>query len=70
VIERAAEKGLANRACRRAGAGQPDALLLRDEKSEVLSSSSLPAGTVLTIEEEAVIVAFRKHTLLPLDDCL
>ena len=22
------------------------------------------------IEEEAIIVAFRKHTLLPLDDCL
>jgi transposase-like protein len=29
-----------------------------------------PTSTVLTIEEEAVIVAFRKHTLLPLDDCL
>ncbi len=27
-------------------------------------------STVLSIEEEAVIVAFRKHTLLPLDDCL
>jgi hypothetical protein len=25
---------------------------------------------VLTVEEEAIIVAFRKHTLLPLDDCL
>jgi hypothetical protein len=25
---------------------------------------------VLSIEEEAIIVAFRKHTLLPLDDCL
>ncbi len=25
---------------------------------------------VLTKEEEAIIVAFRKHTLLPLDDCL
>jgi hypothetical protein len=24
----------------------------------------------LTIEEEAVVVAFRRHTLLPLDDCL
>ena len=36
----------------------------------------LPTGpreaksTVLSIEEEAVIVAFRRHTLLPLDDCL
>ncbi len=29
-----------------------------------------PRSTVLTSEEEAVIVAFRKHTLLPLDDCL
>lgn len=27
-------------------------------------------STVLTTEEEALIVAFRKHTLLPLDDCL
>ncbi|MFM9974096.1 MAG: IS481 family transposase, partial [Beijerinckiaceae bacterium] len=27
-------------------------------------------STVLSVEEEAVIVAFRKHTLLPLDDCL
>lgn len=26
--------------------------------------------TVLTAEEEAMIVAFRKHTFLPLDDCL
>jgi transposase InsO family protein len=29
-----------------------------------------PRSTVLTAEEEAVAVAFRKHTLLPLDDCL
>ena len=29
-----------------------------------------PRSTVLMIEEEAIIVAFRKHTLLPLDDCL
>ncbi len=27
-------------------------------------------STVLSIEDEAVIVAFRRHTLLPLDDCL
>src|SRR5665213_1322119 len=36
----------------------------------------LPTGpkdaksTVLSIEEEAILVAFRRHTLLPLDDCL
>src|ERR1022692_191466 len=29
-----------------------------------------PKSTMLSIEEEAIIVAFRKHTLLPLDDCL
>lgn len=29
-----------------------------------------PASTVLMKEEEAICVAFRKHTLLPLDDCL
>ena len=29
-----------------------------------------PKSTVLSIEEEAIIVAFRKHTLLPLDDAL
>ena len=29
-----------------------------------------PRSTVLTREEEAIVVAFRRHTLLPLDDCL
>ena len=29
-----------------------------------------PRSTVLTEAEEAMIVAFRRHTLLPLDDCL
>jgi transposase-like protein len=29
-----------------------------------------PRSTVPTEEEEAAIVAFRRHTLLPLDDCL
>ena len=29
-----------------------------------------PRSTVLAPEEEAIIVAFRRHTLLPLDDCL
>lgn len=27
-------------------------------------------STVLSVEDEAIIVAFRRHTLLPLDDCL
>lgn len=29
-----------------------------------------PRSTVLSVAEEAIIVAFRRHTLLPLDDCL
>ena len=29
-----------------------------------------PKSTSLSIEEEAIVVASRKHTLLPLDDCL
>jgi len=29
-----------------------------------------PRSTTLTSEEEAIAVAFRKHALLPLDDCL
>ena len=31
---------------------------------------SEPRSTVLSVEDEAVVVAFRRHTLLPLDDCL
>jgi hypothetical protein len=27
-------------------------------------------STTLSLEDEAIIVVFRKHTLLPLDDCL
>src|SRR3954471_13098684 len=40
------------------------------------SPSDLPAGprdprsTVLSLEDEAIVVAFRRQTLLPLDDCL
>lgn len=29
-----------------------------------------PRSTVLTVQEEAIVVAFRRHALLPLDDCL
>src|SRR4051794_2100046 len=29
-----------------------------------------PHSTVLSLAEEAIVVAFRRHTLLPLDDCL
>src|ERR1700686_2717003 len=29
-----------------------------------------PKSTVLSVEQEAIVIAFRRHTLLPLDDCL
>src|SRR5689334_18853124 len=29
-----------------------------------------PRSTILSVDEEAIVVAFRRHTLLPLDDCL
>src|SRR4028118_495104 len=29
-----------------------------------------PRSAVLSAEHEAMVVAFRRHTLLPLDDCL
>ena len=29
-----------------------------------------PHSTVLSVEQEAIVVAFRRHTILPLDDCL
>ena len=29
-----------------------------------------PRSTVLSEDQEATVVAFRRHTLLPLDDCL
>jgi transposase-like protein len=29
-----------------------------------------PKSSVLSVGEEAIVVAFRRHTLLPLDDCL
>jgi transposase InsO family protein len=40
------------------------------------SAEDLPTGpkvaksTSLSVEDEAIVVAFRRHTLLPLDDCL
>ena len=42
----------------------------RTAVSDLPTGPKKPNSTVLSIEEEAVIVAFRRHTLLPLDDCL
>ncbi len=37
---------------------------------DMKTGPSQPRSTVLSEDEEAAIVAFRRHTLLPLDDCL
>jgi transposase-like protein len=42
----------------------------RCSQADLPTGPKEPKSTVLTIEDEAIIVAFRRHTLLPLDDCL
>jgi transposase InsO family protein len=42
----------------------------RSSFSDLPTGPKEPKSTVLAIEEEAMIVAFRRYTLLPLDDCL
>jgi hypothetical protein len=42
----------------------------RTSVADVPTGPKEPKSMVLTIEEEAIVVAFRRHTLLPLDDCL
>src|ERR1700704_3858613 len=42
----------------------------RSSVADLSTGPKHPASTVLSIEEEAIVIAFRRHTLLPLDDCL
>lgn len=42
----------------------------RTSTTDLKTGPKEPHSTVLSLEDEAVIVAFRRHTLLPLDDCL
>jgi transposase InsO family protein len=42
----------------------------RSSVADLPTGPKQPQSTVLSVEEEAIIVAFRRHTLLPLDDCL
>ena len=42
----------------------------RSSVADLPTGPKEPKSTVLSIAEEAVVVAFRRHTLLPLDDCL
>jgi transposase InsO family protein len=42
----------------------------RDTVADRQTGPKAPRSTVLSVEEEAIVVALRRHTLLPLDDCL
>jgi hypothetical protein len=42
----------------------------RESTTDRRTGPSVPRSTVLSVEQKVIIVAFRKHTLLPLDDCL
>ena len=42
----------------------------RQTVEDLRTGPKKPRSTVLSEEEEAIVVAFRRHTLLPLDDCL
>jgi transposase InsO family protein len=42
----------------------------RTSTADRKTGPTVPRSTVLSNEDEAVVVAFRRHTLLPLDDCL
>ena len=42
----------------------------RQSVSDVPTGPTKPCSSVLSIEQESIIIAFRRHTLLPLDDCL
>jgi hypothetical protein len=42
----------------------------RNSTADLPSGPKEPHSSVLSPEQEATIVAFRKHTQLPLDDCL
>jgi transposase len=42
----------------------------RETTADAAMGPREPRSTSLSSEEEAIVVAFRRHTLLPLDDCL
>lgn len=42
----------------------------RAATTDLKTGPRITQSTVLSVEDEAVIVALRRHTLLPLDDCL
>jgi len=42
----------------------------RETVEDRKTGPTYPSSTVLSADEEAMIVAFRRHTRLPTDDCL
>ncbi len=42
----------------------------RASQADLKTGPKVPPSTVLSRQEEETIVAFRRHTLLPLDECL
>jgi len=51
----------------------PKTVAKRKKRTSVCDLPTGPSvlkSTLLTLEEEAIVVAFKRHTLLPLDDCL
>ena len=42
----------------------------RSSVSDLKTGPKKPKPTVLSFDQEAIIVVFRRHTLPPLDDCL
>jgi hypothetical protein len=42
----------------------------RSTVQDMKTGAAEPRSTVLAEAEEAMVVAFRRYTLLPLDDCL
>ena len=42
----------------------------RTSVADVPTGPKESRSTVLSVDDEAIVVAFRRHTLLPLDDCL
>jgi transposase InsO family protein len=42
----------------------------RNSTADLPTGPAMAKSTSLSVEDEAIVVAFRRHTLLPLDDCL
>jgi hypothetical protein len=42
----------------------------RSSVADQPTGPKVPRSTILSTDQEAIVVAFRRHTLLPLDDCL